>query len=185
MVIFHSFLYVYQAGYLGISDQSAAISWRPAMVDCARFILDWPKPGDVESTPKSWSTDGCRGVKNAMIEWTGKKGNIFTGNQSYFPMKFMGLSCNLSLKPIHWMLYNYLSICESIYLIILTIINIYLYLHLSIWLCQSISPSLYTTVCLPIFAIEYIYAVSSLSIYSKEMKHISIYHSITILSALV
>ena len=28
----------------------------------------------------------------------------FTGNQSYFPMKIMGLSCKISLNPIHWFL---------------------------------------------------------------------------------
>ena len=50
--------------------------------------------------------EGKNEVEN-VEKWIGLVGKILTGNQSYFPIKIMGLSCKISLKPIHWMWKNH------------------------------------------------------------------------------
>ena len=66
---------------------------------------------------------------------------IFTGNQSYFTIKLMGVSCKFSLKPIHWVLtsFNHLekwwseSQWEGWHTILFPIYN-YIYIYIFIYL---------------------------------------------------
>ena len=75
---------------------------RGLLVTIPHSFMIFPSKQYLHDLPSEENLNRSKFPMCSHSDWIGFHGTIYTGNQSYFPIFSMGLSCRFSLKPIHW-----------------------------------------------------------------------------------